>query len=113
MTVQIDLRREGPDAAVLRLTGRLDMLSAPELKRAVTEVVATGCTHVVVDLGAVDSIDSSGLGALIGGLRATRSAGGDLRIANANTQVMTVLGLTTLDRVLVPHESVEAALAAR
>lgn len=111
--MQIETERRGTDAMVLRLTGRLDMLSAPDLKRAVADAVAQGCIHVVVDLAAVDSVDSSGLGALIGGLRSTRAAGGDLRIANAGAQVRTILGLTTLDRVLSPHESIEAALASR
>lgn len=111
--MQIETNQRGTDVVVLRLVGRLDMLSAPDLKRAVTEAVAQGCLHVVVDLSAVESVDSSGLGALISGLRVTRASGGDLRIAGAGQQVLTILGLTTLDRVLAPHDTVEAALAAR
>jgi anti-sigma B factor antagonist len=55
-------------------------------------------------------IDSSGLGAVIGGLKTARQAGGDLRIASLTPQVASVLQLTNLDRVLRPYDSVAGAL---
>jgi anti-sigma B factor antagonist len=96
-------------ASVLRLDGRLNMVSAPRLKGAIDHLVDGGSPRVVVDLGGVVFMDSSGLGALIAGLKKARQASGDLRVAAANEQVLTVLRLTNLDRVLRPHESVEAA----
>jgi anti-sigma B factor antagonist len=92
--------------AVLQPTGRLNMVAAPAFKNLVEETVASGQTRIVVDLGQVTFIDSSGLGALISGLKATRQAGGDLRIADVPEQVMTVLRLTNLDRVLRVHPTV-------
>lgn len=68
-----------------------------------------GKPRIVVDLSAVDFIDSSGLGALIGGLKAARQEGGDLRIACAGDQVKAVLKLTNLDRILAPYGTVEEA----
>jgi anti-sigma B factor antagonist len=96
-------------AAVLQPTGRLNMVAAPALKSLVEETVASGQARIVVDLGQVTFIDSSGLGVLISGLKATRQAGGDLRIADVPEQVMTVLRLTNLDRVLQVHPSVVEA----
>jgi anti-sigma B factor antagonist len=75
-------------------------VAAPALKNQVEENVAAGQDRIVIDLTEVVFIDSSGLGALISGLKATRQAGGDLRIAQVPQQVMTVLRLTNLDRVL-------------
>ena len=95
--------------AVLKPTGRLNMVAAPALKSLIEETVAEGRPRVVIDLTEVAFIDSSGLGALIGGLKATRRAGGDLRIAHVPEQVMTVLRLTNLDRVLGAHPSVADA----
>jgi anti-sigma B factor antagonist len=92
--------------AVLQPTGRLNMVAAPAFKNLVEETVASGQSRIVVDLGQVTFIDSSGLGALISGLKATRQAGGDLRIADVPEQVMTVLRLTNLDRVLRVHPTV-------
>ena len=71
--------------------------------------VREGTRRIVVDLGATEFVDSSGLGALIGGLKTARQAGGDLRLAAAGEQVRTVLALTNLDRILRPHPGVEDA----
>jgi len=101
------------DAAVLRLRGRLTIGAASELKAAVDQVVAGGDTFVVVDLAETEFLDSSGLGALVGGLRTARAAGGDLRIARAGDQVASVLEMTTMDRVLRPYPTVEDAVGDR
>ena len=99
----------GSGSVVLRLDGRLNMVAAPRLKSAIDQAVTGGTPRIVVDLGAVQFMDSSGLGALIAGLKKARQSSGDLRIAAVTPQVATVLRLTNLDRVLRAHESVEAA----
>ena len=95
--------------AVLRCDGRLTMVAAPLLRTAVEECVADGHRRVVVDLSPTAFIDSSGLGALVNGLKAARVAGGDLRIAGAPEQARSVLRLTNLDRVLKPYADVAEA----
>ena len=108
--MQIDVQRQDA-AAIVRLNGRLDLLSAADVKGRLGQVVADGARRVVVDLGEVPFVDSSGLGALIGGLKAARQAGGDLRLARPAQQAQTILELTTLNRVLRPYATVEEALA--
>jgi anti-sigma B factor antagonist len=108
MDVATDVTDDG--VAVVRTEGRLNMAAAPQLRTTVAELTAAGRSRIVVDLSALTFVDSSGLGALIGGLKAARQAGGDLRIAAPAEQVRTVLGLTNLDRVLRPYATVEAAL---
>lgn len=107
--MEIEQTALGDGASVLRLDGRLNMVAAPRLKSAIDDLVDGGSAHVVVDLAGVVFMDSSGLGALIAGLKKARQANGDLRVAAPNEQVLTVLRLTNLDRVLRPHDSVEAA----
>ena len=109
MEVTVESRDGG--IAVVRSVGRLDLLSAADVKQRLTDAVAAGRRRLVVDLGGIEFIDSSGLGALIGGLKAARLAGGDLRIARPSEQARTILELTTLDRVLRPYATVEEALA--
>lgn len=94
---------------VIRPEGRLNMVAAPSLRRELHDLVGAGNTRLVVDLAGTDFIDSSGLGALISGLKVARQAGGDLRIAAPTSQVETVLTLTNLNRVLKSHESADAA----
>lgn len=94
---------------ILHCSGRFNMVSAPRLKAAVDEAVARDRTRIVVDLAGVTFIDSSGLGSLVGGLKAARQAGGDLRIAAPGQQVVSVLDLTNLSRILHPYPTVEEA----
>jgi len=100
----------GSGRAALRLTGRLDLATARELRSCVDDAVASGSANVVVDLSGVTSVDSSGLGALIGGLKRANQAGGDLRIAAPTDQVRMALELTRLTRVLRPYETFDEAL---
>ncbi|MES2638546.1 MAG: STAS domain-containing protein [Myxococcota bacterium] len=109
--MSVSVEERGPRTAVAVVNGRLDLLTASEVKRQLQDAVATGLHRLVVDLHDVPFIDSSGLGALIGALKATRIAGGDLRIARPGEQVRYVLEISMLDRVLVCHKTVEEALA--
>ena len=94
---------------VLRGNGRLNMVSAPQLREAVAEAIAAGRPRIVIDLAAIDFMDSSGLGALVGCLKTARQAGGDLRICAPSNQVEMVLQLSNLDRILTPYATAEEA----
>jgi anti-sigma B factor antagonist len=103
----VETRDDG--IGVVTPQGRLNMVSARRLKGVLSELVEGGTHRIVVDLGETTFLDSSGLGALIGGLKSARQAGGDLRIARVSPSVMTVFELTNLDRVLRARDSVESA----
>lgn len=91
--------------------GRLNVGGAPQLRAAVAAALADGHRLLVMNLRQTEFMDSSGLGALVGCLKAAREAGGDLRLAQVGDKVGAVLKLTSLDRVLVPHrDASEAAL---
>jgi anti-sigma B factor antagonist len=97
------------DLAIIRVVGRLNMIAAPDLRDVVIHAARAGKTRLVVDLGEVEFMDSSGLGALIGALKTARQAGGDLRIAAPGEQVSMVLQLSNVDRILTPYETADAA----
>lgn len=95
--------------AVVHVRGRLNMITAPRMREVVAASIADGNIRIVVDLSDVVFIDSSGLGALINGLKAARQVGGDLRIAAPNEQVRLVLQLTNMERVLSAYSTPELA----
>ncbi|WP_336659485.1 STAS domain-containing protein [Leucobacter sp. USHLN153] len=101
------------DFSVIAITGRLTASGAPLLRNAVGDLVESGKPRIVVDLSGTEFIDSSGLGALICGLKRARVSGGDLRIAAVPDQVLAVLRLTNLDRVLSLHPTPESAFDGR
>lgn len=85
--------------ALVSAEGTLDLTAAPMLRGELQTLVKNGAVQLVVDLSDVEFIDSTGLGALISGLKAARKNGGDLRIRNPRERVMTLLKLTNLDQV--------------
>ncbi len=97
------------DFCVVALSGRLNGASAPELKRTIKEMVEAGKSRLILDLTDIVFIDSSGLSALISGLKRCREAGGFFRLAGLHDQVATVIKLMMLDRVFEIYENVDKA----
>ncbi len=108
-TVEWPTRTTNSGAVVLRPEGRLNMVAAPDLREHLHGLVNAGHARLGVDLSAVETIDSSGLGALISGLKAARQGGGDLRIRAPSEQAMAVLELPNLNRVLQVADSPDSA----
>jgi len=82
---------------------------AVSLNEKLHELIDSDKTNVVVDLGKVKFMNSSGLGMLIGALTTMRKAGGDLRIANATDKIESLLIVTKLITVFKHYKSVEEA----
>lgn len=108
MTVKASLQANG--VAIICLEGRLDLRVASEVFEWLRTTVNAGHHRLIVDLAQVSFVDSSGLSALIGGLKMARQVGGDLRVARLTEQPRQALQLTTLDRVLHPYDTIEQAL---
>ena len=107
--IEFDVRTTTAGIGVVAPQGRLNMVSARQLREVLTELVSGGTTRIVVDLAGTTFLDSSALGALIAGLKTARQAGGDLRIARPTEAVLTVFRLTNMDKVLRPRDDVEGA----
>jgi anti-sigma B factor antagonist len=96
---------------LLQIRGRLDAAAAPAVRARIEELVEHGQAEIVCDLSQVESLDSSGLAALVSGRKAARERGGFLKLVGLNEGAAAVFRLTMLDRVFEIHPSVEAALA--
>lgn len=108
-TIEERLLAEG--RALLHIQGRLDAVTAPALKAHFRKLVEAGCVQLVLDFNAVPFIDSSGLAALVSGLKLARESGGALKLAGLTRQTRMVFELTLLDRIFEFYDSVDAALA--
>jgi anti-sigma B factor antagonist len=67
---------------------------------------------IVLHLGEVEFVDSSGLGAIVRSLTSTRQVRGDLKLCNIPERVRKVLELSQLTKLFDTHESEETAVAA-
>lgn len=91
--IDIDVRNQG-DYRVLRPEGDLDVYTVGSLRDAIGSMIDDATPRVVVDLDGVPFMDSSGLGALMGGVRRLREAGGDLAIACTREQHLKLFTIT-------------------
>ena len=85
--------REG-EAHIIELIGELDLDGAPKLEAALREAEAGDASSIVVDLGALDFIDSTGLRMLV--MAAERSNEGRLSLLRGPKQVHRVFEITDL-----------------
>lgn len=104
---------EGASAVtVVAVTGEVDVATAPRLRQELVALSSQGRHLLVVDLGGVDFLDSTGLGVILGALKRVKAAGGDIAIARAEPQVAKVFEITRLVDILPLHDDLEAAVAA-
>lgn len=74
------------------------------------ELIENGKHRVVIDLGRVDWMNSTGLGLLISGLTTIRKSNGELRLANVTEKIQSLLTITKLVTVFKSFDSVEDAV---
>jgi anti-anti-sigma factor len=85
------VRRDGDSTTVLA-EGEIDKATAPLLRDCLTELRG----DVVLDLAALEFLDSTGLGVLIRANRNLEETGGTLRVRDPQPQVRRVLDITGL-----------------
>ena len=91
--VEIEIEDAG-GFQILRPSGDLDVYTVGSLRDALATLIEQKTPKVVVDLDGVPFMDSSGLGALMGGVRRMREAGGDLAIACTREQHLKLFTIT-------------------
>jgi len=87
------------EVTILTLKGRLTLGESNLIREKVAELAAAGRFKVVVDLGGVDYIDSTGLGILVICFTSLKKQGGALKLVNPNKRNVELLLLTKLHTV--------------
>lgn len=86
------------DVQIVSLSGRFDAFEVPQLTTWLEANIAAGQANVVLDLGGVEFIDSSGLAALVKVMKRCREHSGDVVLCNLQQAVTIILELTNLNR---------------
>jgi anti-sigma B factor antagonist len=96
---------------VLALRGELDVATVPRFAEPLREALAAGKTAVVIDLGELTFLDSTGLMVLLNGLRRVVRQGGNLAIVCTNPTVLRLFDITGTATTFTVVDSRERALA--
>ncbi len=91
--------------------GDLDMGTADQMKRTLTELIEKGQSKLVMDLTGVAYVDSSGLGALVAAMKQARAVGGNLKLCGLQEDVRSIFEMTRLIKVMAVHSDRQEAVA--
>jgi len=111
MQFTVEARDVRDGVAVIVLGGEVDVYTSPQLKQKMVDLLNQGTTRLVIDLSAVEYLDSTGLGVLIGGLKRAREREGDLRLICDNLRILRIFEITGLTKIFDIFRSEAEALS--
>ncbi len=110
MSVKLNVRQVG-DVSVVDVAGRITLgEGSSALRDTVREMVSNGQKKVLLNLGDVSYIDSSGIGELVSGFTTVTNSGGQLKLLNLQKRVKDLLQITKLYTVFDVHDDEAAAV---
>jgi len=109
--LSLSTRTEG-ERTIVAVGGEIDVYTAPKLREQLIDLVSNGHYHLIVDMEAVEFLDSTGLGVLVGGLKRVRAHDGSLRLVCDQERILKIFRITGLTKVFPIHASVDEAVAA-
>lgn len=96
---------------VVTVHGEIDVATSPTLRERLIDLVNDGSARLVLDLEAVDFLDSTGLGTIVSILKRARTHGGDLRLVCTEARIRRLFEITGLDNAVPLHASLDDAIA--
>ena len=110
MSVNFKIRQVG-DVTVMDMTGRIVLgEGSTALREALRDLVTHGDKKILLNLGDVSYIDSSGVGELVAGFTTVTNRGGQLKLLNLAKRVQDLLQITKLYTVFEVHDNEAKAL---
>ena len=97
------------DGSIVALSGRLDVHAAADVRLELADAVDRGHGELVLDLTALEAVDATGLGVLVGAHRRAQRAGRTLVLEDVPDGVGRLLLITRLDKILQTRRSAECA----
>ncbi len=110
MSVKLNTRQVG-DVSVVDVAGRITLgEGSSALRDALRDMVAKNHKKILLNLGEVSYIDSSGIGELVSGFTSVTNSGGQLKLLGLNKRVKDLLQITKLYTVFDVHEDESSAV---
>lgn len=110
MSLKLTSRQVG-DVTVMDAAGRITLGEGTStLRDAIRESLNGGNKKVLLNLGEVNYIDSSGIGELVSAYTTVRNQGGNLKLLSLNKRIQDLLQITKLYTVFECHDDEAAAL---
>jgi anti-sigma B factor antagonist len=106
------ITRQVDSVNVVDLSGRITLgEGCSQLRELIRDLLAKGHKKILLNLGEVSYIDSSGIGELVSGFTAVSNQGGQLKLLNLTKKVQDLLQITKLLTVFDVHDDETKAIA--
>lgn len=110
MSIRLSTRQVG-DVAVIDVSGRITLgEGSSSLREGIRELLAKGQRKILLNLGDVSYIDSSGIGELVSGYTSVANQDGRLKLLNLTKRVRDLLQITKLYTVFDVYDDEAAAV---
>jgi anti-sigma B factor antagonist len=110
VSVKLNNRQVG-DVTVVDVSGRITLgEGSSALRDALRDLVAKGHKKILLNLGEVSYIDSSGIGELVSGFTSVSNQGGQLKLLGLTKRVKDLLQITKLYTVFEVHDEEAGAI---
>lgn len=97
---------------IVNLLGRLDIMMSVELEKQMHGLLDSGAEDILIDLGRLDFLSSSGLRIFIDCAKRIKNVNGRLVFCNPSPSVLRVFKITQLDSVFEIHDGLDKAMSA-
>jgi anti-sigma B factor antagonist len=99
------------EISVMKVRGRVDSETAPELDDALTKLLQDNRNKIVLNLQGVDYMSSAGLRAMVKAYQAAKKSGGDVRLAAVSNPVEVILRTVGMMQMLQMYPTDQEAMA--
>lgn len=104
--MQTQVEEKG-DVIVVRLEGRLDAASSPQLEKQINSIIESGHFKLILNFAGVDYLSSSGMRLILSASKKLKSLEGKLLACNLTEEVMEVIKMTGFHQVIEIYPSEE------
>ena len=108
---ELDEERSAEGVDVIKVSGEIHLSTAPRFRERLETIIGTGDGRLVLDLTAVEFIDSTGLSVLLAGLRQISQRQGHMALVCKNPTVLRLFEITSLDTTFEIFPDRAAAIA--
>ena len=111
MTVGLNVKiEEEQGKTIIRVEGRLDAASSPNLENKLNELINAGKKQLLLDFAKVDYLSSAGMRLLLSVTKKLKTIDGKLNFCSINEEVMEIIKMAGFERILAIYPTEKEAL---
>ena len=104
--------RENSDVTVIEVLDDLGSYVASDLRETLEDLLVSKTQKIIVNMGNVEHVNSTGVGAIVGVAKRIRQRGGDVKVCGLSDNIKRTFDLTGASSVVEIYDSENSAIAA-